>query len=722
MRRRCWWILCLLLSCLLMLGSAAAEETAAVVPTENILVAQSDSLLLYFNEDYTKFRLVDGLSGREWYSYMLESQIPEGERVNRTWKNRSQSLVLLHYTDAEANTGEVVTSDLTAAEKIITPELIDGGIRLAVDLPELQMGFALELRLQGRDLVAAVPFESIREEGVNVWTGISMLPFLGVTNDWDEGYFLYPNDCGELYYFKDEQYRSNALVTLTLPVYAQHITAEAGFPFGAEADVAQDNSRMKAMIPAFGVKVGEAGFAAVVENGDAESDIVLSPAGVSLPVNRIYAKLNYRTNYGTRGQQVSVGGSTQLSYVSILTDKNIREGDRQVRYTFLNGENADYAGMAQAVRRSFLNRGQLRPITQAPDAVLDVFCAIEQQLVLTKEYMTFTTFAQAQEMVQYFLDKGYGNLVVNLKGWGDKGLMGYPYYVPASKALGGDEGLKTLAQMCTENHVRLQLQVNPMKLRSDVGGFQSLSDAARDGNDYVYTVNTTERDYYLQNMTFLQKNLQRLESWAEDMGISGFTWEDIGMYIYDDFSGTQTLRDAYAAWWRSYLKDGDAVIGGNTSVRGANELVREIPEESRLHHFGDESVPFYQMVMHGSVAYTGQPINLFYDDVGQVLRMIEYGYTPCFELTNEGVSRLSSTDYEILFSARFEAWENEIAEYAASFQEITQAVGTRAFTDHRKLAEEVYESTFETVKIIVNYSGEAWEDVPAGSYKLMREE
>lgn len=118
MRRRCWWILCLLLSCLLMLGSAAAEATAAVVPTENILVAQSDSLLLYFNEDYTKFRLVDGLSGREWYSYMLESQIPEGERVNRTWKNRSQSLVLLHYTDAEANTGEVVTSDLTAAEKM----------------------------------------------------------------------------------------------------------------------------------------------------------------------------------------------------------------------------------------------------------------------------------------------------------------------------------------------------------------------------------------------------------------------------------------------------------------------------------------------------------------------------------------------------------------------------------------------------------------------------
>lgn len=722
MRRRYWWILCLLLGCLLMLGSAAAEEMEAAAPTENILVAQSDSLELYFNEDYSKFRLTDSLSGREWYSYMLESQIPEGERVNRTWKNRSQSLVLLHYTDAEANTGEVETSDLMAAEKTITPELIDGGIRLAVDLPELQLGFTLELRLEGRDLVAVVPFESIREEGANVWTGISILPFLSATNDWDEGYFLYPNDCGELYYFKDEQYRSNALVTLTLPVYAQHITAKAGFPFGAEADVAQDNSRMKAMIPAFGVKVGEAGFAAVVEAGDADSDIVLSPAGVSLPVNRIYAKLNYRTNYGTRGQQVSVGGSTQLSYVSILTDRNIREGDRRVRYTFLGGEAADYAGMARAVRKSYLDRGLLGQLTQAPDAVLDVLCAIEQQLVLTKEYMTFTTFEQTQQMVQYFLDKGYENLFVNLKGWGDKGLMGYPYYVPAAAALGGDEGLKALAQMCAENHVRLQLQVNPMKLRSDVGGFKSLSDAARDGNDYVYTVSTTDRDYYLQNMSFLEKNVAQLAAWAQEIGVAGFTWEDVGAYLYDDFSGTETLRAAYAAWWRSYLKDGDAVIGGNTSVRGANELVREIPEESRLHHFGDESVPFYQMVMHGSVAYTGQPINLYYDDVSQVLRLIEYGYTPCFELTHESVSRLSSTDYEILFSARFEAWENEIAEYAASFQEIAQAVGTRAFTDHRKLTEGVYESTFETVKIIVNYSGQAWEDVPAGSYKLMKEE
>lgn len=714
MRKCCWLMVGLLLMGLMAFSLAQAEG--------EILAAQSERLALYFTDDYLKFRLVDLQSGKEWFSYMQDDQVPQGTRVNRTWNNRSQSLALVHYTDAVAATGEVSSADLTAQDKVVTAEPLENGLRITYELTKLELTFALDFVLDGDDLVVTVPFDCLQENGKNVWTGLSLLPFLGTTNDWDEGYILYPNDCGELFYYKDQQYRSNALVTLTLPVYAPHITQKRGFPLGVEAQVREDLTTNTALLPAFGVKDGDNGFAAVVEKGDEDCDIIVTPAGVSLPVNRVYAKLTYRTNYGTRGQQVNVGGSTQLSYVSVLTDREIRPGDRVVRYTFLNGKEADYAGMAQAVRRSYVERGRLKPLETAPDVVLDVFCAIEQQLVLTREYMSFTTFEQAGEMVQYFLDEGYDNLHVNLKGWGDRGMLGYPLYTPASSELGGDRGLRALASLCQQAGVELLLQVNPMKLRKDNGGFQAITNTARDGNDYVYNIDSDGRSYYLQNLAMVKRNLTEWQRYAEQIGATGFTYEDIGAYLFDDFTGEKTMRSDYAAFWRSQLGVQDAVVGGNASMLENASMLREVPEQSSLFHFGDESVPFYQMVLHGSVAYTGQPINLFYDDTQQVLRMIEYGYTPCFELTHESVSRLSATDYALLFSARFSSWSDEIHEYAYMFQEVAEKVGSRAFTDHRQLAEGVYESTFEDVRIIVNYNQEAYGDVPPGSYSIVTEE
>lgn len=719
MRKCSWWMVVILMVGLLAMECAWAEENAV---SDEVLVAHSDCLELYFTEDYLRFRVVDLRSGREWLSYMQESQIPEGTRVNKTWKNRSQSLALLHYTDAKAATGEIQSADLNTAAKAVTPLPKENGVCISFELKELGLSFALDFTVDGDDLVVTVPFESMREDGDNVWTGISLLPMLGCTNDWDNGYILYPNDCGELFYFKDKQYRSNALTTLTLPVYAVHITQKEGFPLGAETEARDDMTAMTAMLPAFGIKAGSDGIAGVVEQGDADCDIVVSPAGVSLPVNRVYPKLVYRTNYGTRGQQVNIGGSSKLSYVSVLTDREIRKGDRVVRYTFLTGEHADYAGMAQAVRQSYVDRGLLKPLEETPDAVLDIFCAVEQQQVLTREYMAFTTFAQAEEMVRYFLDEGYDTLTVNLKGWGNRGIMGYPHYLPVADALGGRAGLESLSSMCSDHGVRLRLQVNPMKLRKDNGGFLTLTNAARDGNDYVYEIVAGKYTYYLQNRATMLNNLESWRAYAGKLGVEGFTFEDIGSYLFDDFTGSGTMRADYVNMWQELLSENDAVIGGNASMFGETQLIREIPEQSSLYHFGDESVPFYQMVVHGSIAYTGQPINLFYDDIQQVLRMIEYGYTPAFELTHESVSRLASTDYGMLFSARFSSWKNEIHEYAAMFQEVAEAVGTSAFTDHRQLAEGVWESTFEKVRIVVNYTAESYDDVPAGGYRIYAEE
>lgn len=728
MRKR---LVCLLLTlCMLFPLMAAGEETAE--KTENgemeqflpfegtIPVLENEWLTLYFTPDYNGLCVQDHRNGRQWYSQVQESQIPEGTRVNKTWAKRGQSLFLLNYTDVQAATGNVVMTDTVAGEPVKTTEIQNEAFRLTFDFETLGLKLALEFRLEEDSLLVTIPFDSIEERDVNVITRVALLPFLGSANDWEDGYILYPNGCGELYRFKEEKYRTNALSTFTLPVYSPHITQAAGFPLGVETDMNVDSSAFVANLPAFGLKKGDAAMAAVIEAGDEDSDIVVNPGGVSLPVNNAYVNLVYRNNYGTRGQQINVGGSTELSYVSLLTDREIRSGDRKVRYVFLTEKDADYSGMARAVRKSYQERGILTRLEDAPDVCLDVFCTVEQQQVLTKEMLTFTTFAQARQMVEWFLEQGY-DLTVNVKGWGSKGILGYPVYTPAAASSGGEKELAELAEFCAEHQVGLKLQVNPVKLKEGNDGFLPLTNAARDGNDYIYSIAVGKKTYYLQNHAFATEQLKKLRAYQQRIGASGLTFEDLGSYLFDDFAGGTLMRSDYVDLWQNALTEEDALIGGNGCMLGTVSLLREIPEQSSLISLGDESVPFYQMVVHGSVAYTGQPVNLFYDDVGQLLKMVEYGYTPCFELTGEGVSRLSSTDYQMLFSARFDTWKDEIADYAADFIEWSEQIGTRSFTEHRQLSANVYESVFEDVRVLVNYGSEEEMGVPAGGWRLVKE-
>ncbi len=728
MRKR---LVCLLLTlCMLFPLMAAGEETAE--KTENgemeqflpfegtIPVLENEWLTLYFTPDYNGLCVQDHRNGRQWYSQVQESQIPEGTRVNKTWAKRGQSLFLLNYTDVQAATGNVVMTDTVAGEPVKTTEIQNEAFRLTFDFETLGLKLALEFRLEEDSLLVTIPFDSIEERNVNVITRVALLPFLGSANDWEDGYILYPNGCGELYRFKEEKYRTNALSTFTLPVYSPHITQAAGFPLGVETDMNVDSSAFVANLPAFGLKKGDAAMAAVIEAGDEDSDIVVNPGGVSLPVNNAYVNLVYRNNYGTRGQQINVGGSTELSYVSLLTDREIRSGDRKVRYVFLTEKDADYSGMARAVRKSYQERGILTRLEDAPDVCLDVFCTVEQQQVLTKEMLTFTTFAQARQMVEWFLEQGY-DLTVNVKGWGSKGILGYPVYTPAAASSGGEKELAELAEFCAEHQVGLKLQVNPVKLKEGNDGFLPLTNAARDGNDYIYSIAVGKKTYYLQNHAFATEQLKKLRAYQQRTGASGLTFEDLGSYLFDDFAGGTLMRSDYVDLWQNALTEEDALIGGNGCMLGTVSLLREIPEQSSLISLGDESVPFYQMVVHGSVAYTGQPVNLFYDDVGQLLKMVEYGYTPCFELTGEGVSRLSSTDYQMLFSARFDTWKDEIADYAADFIEWSEQIGTRSFTEHRQLSANVYESVFEDVRVLVNYGSEEEMGVPAGGWRLVKE-
>ena len=76
----------------------------------------------------------------------------------------------------------------------------------------------------------------------------------------------------------------------------------------------------------------------------------------------------------------------------------------------------------------------------------------------------------------------------------------------------------------------------------------------------------------------------------------------------------------------------------------------------------DENVPFYQMVVHGSIPYSSDPGNLSYDLRYHVLKWVEYGCMPYFELTFQKSINLKNTEYSRLFTSYYSQWNDVIAD------------------------------------------------------------
>lgn len=704
--------------CLLALSCAADGAQ----PEGYTAYARSGALTLYADDAGEGIAVYDARSGETYFSSVPKAHYENAGRVNKTWQKYMASMFLLYYTPMDKPTGAVKAITTVGGDKTLDMSPIENGLSFKYTFPSLSISLELRLTLEDESLLCVIPQDSIREEGGYGITSIALLPFFLSAQDSDEGYYVYPNGSGELYRFKDKKLRANALYTLAMPVYTGRVVSGQNYPFD-QTDAMQNN----AMLPVFGAVRNKGGVAAVIEQGDADAAVYLAVGGVSVPVNRLYARLYYRSDYGVLGQEIFAGGKQVFSFVSRLADPQMRACDRAVRYLFLSPEQADYSGMACALRENLLARGVLTQSATLPGMVLDILCGVEYTRMVNTEFLRLTSFSQAVDMA---MDSAR-DMVVNLKGWGSRGVLGYPYYFPASGALGGSSALSALAQKCAAADIPLLLQVNGVKLKKNTGGFSTTGDVARDGNDFVYEIDRKDT-FYLSSAARLERLRASWLSQAAALGVSGLTWEDAGTYLYDDESAGGMQRAAMADFYGSLLADTrktlgvSAVEGGSAYALSGADILREIPENSTLYYFGDESIPLYQMIVHGSVSYTGQPVNVFYDETRQTLQMLEYGYTPCFELAYQSNGDLIDTDYNMVFSLTYQTWKERIGEMAALSEE-TKSLRALYMVRHERLTKDVSCVLYsDGSRLYVNYASQAYDSphgtVDAGGYLLVKGE
>ena len=307
--------------------------------------------------------------------------------------------------------------------------------------------------------------------------------------------------------------------------------------------------------------------------------------------------------------------------------------------------------------------------------------------------------------------QGVQSISANLLGWTSEGYLEYPSgYTPSGK-LGGLSGLKKLSAYTKANHYQLFLQDNYIQAWKGSKGFSTRSDVVVSANHFAVTDRYSEL-FYLnagkQNSKFQRKVLDPLRN----LDITGINFDGIGYQDYYDYNDDYPLtREGTAKQWMEMMEKSVKQFGGAASIGGSGYSLKNssrlfgIPMEDSGYFFTDETIPFYQMVVHGLIPYSGDPQNLFYDPQLQYLKMVEYGYMTYYQLTMNYSEDLKDTYYNDLFSSSYRNWLDQSVKQYKEMSEKLQPIWSQAMKEHRKLQKDVYEVVYEDgTRLIVNYS------------------
>ena len=141
-----------------------------------------------------------------------------------------------------------------------------------------------------------------------------------------------------------------------------------------------------------------------------------------------------------------------------------------------------------------------------------------------------------------------------------------------------------------------------------------------------------------------------------------------------------------------------------------------------------QSIPFYQMVLHGSLSYSGPAFNRSVDPDINLLRMVEVGATPYFELITGENSLLRGTDYEAkLYSVSSGEWLDKVTALTQQLSDYYSSVANATIVKHEQLTTNVFRTTYSNgVSAVVNYGNTAADvqgvEIAAKSYHIFEKE
>lgn len=708
----------------------APEATANLQDDgEYVSIAKNDSLELLYCEVKGAIQVVDLKSGHLWKSIVDEDVYSKLKKTNKQWIANLKSAIHIKYNDLKKRDSGV--KDMFAAKDCgeLHSEYIENGVAVTYGFLTPGIYVTVEYTIEGDELVVRIPYSKIEERDRFALTTIAVLPYFGACENENDGYLFYPDGSGSISTFARVPFRPSNVKQSTYYTYTNKSVSMATL------DNVDAYDRYTAALPVCGIKNGDYAIMGYASKGEGNSAVVVYPSGYVVDLNHLEFDVFTRNVYTVDTHSITSSSDSASESVGQVqrVDKRMIPEDKEIRYSFLSGDKANYSGMAEVYRNYLIREGILDDSSSADnDALaLRLLMGTEKEGILFNEYVAMTDYDQVIDILETLKADGIDRSQVILEAW-NKDYDDYEVWGPDSH-LGGKRGLNKVSEYAEQNDgIDIYAEAGFSFASSATSGVSEEKDVAYNGLNIEIGAKYDSDTVYLMNpYAMRERNRNFLKKLEKYDGINT-AYEYEGKYAYADFNE-----------WHPYLKSqavseiqgmfSDAVnTGKKIAVNGANQYVYSTADylyNLKQKSFGlsitDYAVPFVQMVISGNISYSSPDAgNLAYDLTTQKLEWIEFGSMPYFYLTAESALKLRDTGRDLLFSSTFADWEPKVVSIWNEYQTRLSSVLGHRLTGHEVISADVRRITYDNgVSIYINYADAKAEadgiSIPAKDYVVI---
>lgn len=680
------------------------------------LVAKNDSYELYLKDDTLSIKVKDLKTGEVMNSTIAE---PQGQ-VNDKWKGFIQSGVVLTLIKGvdDSIQADLVTAAANETVDVKVTDLVNG-FKADVDFTEYRISFTMYVTLEGNDVCVAIPDNTIKEYGkesgkgdIYVVGSIQVYPCLGATYlGEEEGYMFIPDGSGALITLEDKEGKY-------VDGYSKKIYGEdAGFKDKTTntllwEEIDMINKAENILAPVYGMVHTDRGmgYLAIIEEGDTRASIEAEPNGVNIGYNRIYTKFIFNQVYTEYTSQDTKGSYKR--YESARTHMDI-----SMRFRFVSGDSADYAGLAVAYREYLLDNGLVKADLDTSYNTRIDFLGTERENWLTSTTaVPMTTIDNIREIYDELKDANITDIVTVYKGWQDGGIQNIPVTeYKADSEIGGTKELTKLVNELKDSDINFNLYQEAVRINP--GESSTTFNIIKMNNKRVYEENVYMDVYQEFNFVTPERTATILKAVTEEytddgienIAIAGMSNNLFSYYYSSVYYTRQETADVYeksiantSEYMNVMLEQPFAYLWKYT------DAFLDMPLTSSNYMYESAQVPFLAIALKGVVPMYSDYVNFEANKKEFFLKLVETGTFPSFYITYEDSAALIYTNSADVYSSKYSVYKQEIINYANELSALSSKVEDAMIIDHKYVQDEVVEVTYDNgVKVYINYTEEA---------------
>ncbi len=471
----------------------------------------------------------------------------------------------------------------------------------------------------------------------------------------------------------------------------------------------------------------KSGFLAIIEEGDALTKIASYHGGNQNDYNSVKMNFTPRPSDTYNLQEsISVSGLGERTVVS----ERKYLGSYKIRYVMLsdgdkaaqNGKtvyDASWLGMAVAYRDYLTSNGILEPLTSSDVSeniplYIESFGAletVERILSIPVTRMTaLTTFEDVVTMYDDLVAEGITNINFKLTGFANGGMY---YTVPKNlkfeRVVGKNKGFQELLDYAAKKSASGEnFGIFPdfdfayIVATSAFDGVSSSDHASKTIDDRYASkrVYSATRQKYINyydlviSPAYFSEFYEKLvDKYMKYDNISGISLGTLGNSLNSDFDEDEPYNredskefTIEAFEYISNKLGNDVQImtaGGNAYTWKYADHILEVAIDSSRQSRSSNAVPFIGVVLHGSVQFAGEPLNMEGDMQYAMLKAIENGASPYFVLSYRNTDSLKEDSYlSKYYSIRYDIWKEDLISTYDTLNKALSDVQTKFIIDH----------------------------------------